>query len=217
MAYPTSFLRLVVIGTLYGSETFTWSLALRRNFDPDAVVPAEVPQGVVDAVTNFHTATGNNLGAQAVLTAIKLNEIGTDGKYVSQGDTVMHEFVTGVPGGGTSVHPSQCAVAVTLRTAIKRGRASSGRFYLPKLASAVGSDGRMTAPEAQQIAQNATTFLTDLQTALNDDWQPAVMSNIGTGASQGITLVECGRVIDTIRSRRTSLEEDRQPGTPLGP
>lgn len=217
MAYPTTFLRLVVIGTLYGSETFTWSLALRRNFTPNPVVPDEVPAGVIEAVTDFHTATGMNLGSAAVLTAIKLNEIGEDGRYVSQGDTVMHEFATGVPGTGTSVHPSQCAVAVTLRTNIKRGRASSGRFYLPKLASAVGSDGRMPVAEAQQIATNATTFLTDLQAAMDGAWSPAVMSNIGTGASQAITLVECGRVVDTIRSRRTSLEEDRQPGTPLGP
>lgn len=215
MAYPASFLRLAVIGTLYEVESFTWTLSLGRNFSTDPA-PDVVPQGVIDAVTTFHTAAEVSTGANARLTTIKLNEIGTDGRYVSDGDTVQHDFETPVPGVGTSNLPAQIANAVTLRTAAQRGRASSGRFYYPATGRVVGSDGRLSAATAGAIAADATALLNSLNAAL-PGFQVGVFSSIGTGIWRPVTHVEVGRVLDTMRSRRRSIEEERVAGAPLAP
>lgn len=217
MVYPVPFLRLAVIGTLYGSETFTYSLSLRRDFDAPLDPPDVVPQGVIDAVTTFHAAGGHSMtSTSAHLTMIKLNEIGTDGRYTSEGDTVQHEFDTPVPGSGVPLHPPQIAVAVTLRTAKRRGRAHAGRFYLPMLAQTMGPDGRMSVGAQQGLATAATTFLDDLNAAL-PGYEVAVLSNVGTGEVETVTHVAVGRVVDTMRSRRTSLDEDYFEGAPLAP
>lgn len=217
MVYPVSFLRLAVIGTLYGTETFTYSLSLRPDFDAPDFPPSVVPQGVIDAVVDFHTDPQHSLtGTAAALTMIKLNEIGPNGRYANQGETVQHEFETPVPGVGVSIHPPQTAVAVTLRTAKRRGRAHAGRFYVPMLGQSVGSDGRMTNGSQFGLAAAATAFLDELQTALAG-YRVAVLSNIGTGEVESVTHVAVGRVVDTMRSRRTSLDEDYLDGEPLAP
>lgn len=216
MAYPSNFLRLVVSGTLYGTEQFSWSLALARNFETDPP-PSTVPQGVIDAVTALHASTSAACGTSALLTMIKLNEIGTDGRYVSQSETVMHEFETGVPGSGTSTQPPQNALAVTLRTAKRRGRAHAGRFYLPRTGGGVANDGRITGGTADSLAVDVTTFLDAINAAIPGNWRAAVMSDVGTGTLELVTHAEIGRVVDTIRSRRSSMDEDRRSGLPLAP
>lgn len=217
MAYPAPFLRLVVSGTLYGTEQFAWSLSIMRNFESDPA-PSAVPQALIDAVVAFHSAPAAQVGANALLTTIKLNEIGTNGRYLSPSETVLHEFEDGVPGSGTSNNlPAQCAVAVTLRTAARRGLANSGRFFLPHVTLGPSNDGLLLAGAAQGIATAATTFLDAINPALGGNWRPAVVSDVREGAMRAITHVEVGRVIDTIRSRRSSLDEDRQVGAPLAP
>lgn len=215
MAYPESFLRLVVLGTLYGNEIFSWSLALRRS-EFNLPVPDEVPQGVIDAVTTFHTTANIGTSSQSHLTGIKLNLIGTDGRYASDGETVLHEFVPPVAGAGTPGMPSQCALAVTLGTAATRGRASRGRFYLPRLAGSPQADGRLTPSNVENVAEAASLFIENLHAAL-PGYRVAVTSNIGQGTIREVTHVEVGRVIDTIRTRRNSLDEDRFVGEPLLP
>lgn len=216
MAYPTSFLRMVVSGTLYGNETFSWSLSLRPNF-PSNPAPTVVPPDLITALSTFHNSASSQIGAAATMTLVKLNEIGTDGRYVSSTDTVQHEFDPGIAGTGASDMPPQSALVVTLRTAQRRGLANTGRFYLPFLSAGVGADGRVLAGGALGIAANVTTLLNSIKTALGDEWLPAVVSDIGAGAMNTITHVEVGRVVDTVRSRRSSLDEDRQVGAPLAP
>lgn len=211
--YPTSFLRLVCSGTLYGSlETFSFSLALARNFEGGSVVPDEVPQGVIDACTKFF-ATGGMINPDAKLSMIKLNLIGTDGRYESDSETVLHELVPPVAGAAGYGTPPQIALAISLRTAKSRGRAHAGRFYIPS-GHTVGSNGQITQLQVDTVVAAATTFLEELAAAL-PGWRPYVMSNIGTGARNEVTHVSVGRVLDTIRSRRRSIPEGYVDGPPL--
>lgn len=216
MAYPQNFFRLVCSGTLVGSETFSYGLSLRKQF-ATGPAPDEVPAGVINAVTAFHSNANIGIGTQAVLTTIKFNEIDVNGRYANTGETVLHEFDPGVPGTGTTSMPPQVALAITLRTAKTRGRAHAGRFYIPRIAGAIGTDGRLSAAQAAQIGTVATTFLNSLNTALNGIARVAVLSDVGTGAVNDVTHVEVGRVLDTMRSRRRSLDEERQIGGPLAP
>lgn len=211
--YPTTFLRLVCSGTLYGSaETFSFSLALAKNFDPGATTPEEVPQGVIDACTTFFAAPGIINGA-ARLNMIKLNLIGVNGRYESDSETVLAELIPGVAGTGGSGNAPQIALAVTLRTAKTRGRAHAGRFYLPA-GQTVGSDGQISQQQVDNVVAAATAFLEDLATAL-PGWRPYVMSNIGEGTRNQVTHVSVGRTLDTIRSRRRSIPENYVDGPPL--
>lgn len=213
MAYPDSFLRFVAIGSLYGNETFSYSISFTRNESGRPAAPDEVPQGVIDATVAFHQSTIGT-GTGAVLQTIKLNEIGTNGRYVSSGDTVRHDFDPPVAGVGGANMPPQSALAITLRTDAQRGRAARGRFYVPTLARAVSQDGRITVAQATDAVAVSTTFLNALNAAL-PGWSAAVVSDIGAGTFREVKYLEVGRVLDTIRSRRTSLDEDRQTGADL--
>lgn len=215
MAYPGNHLRLVVSGALPGGEAFSWGLNFHGNFSTPAA-PEVVPQAVIDAVTTFHVDQRVPISSAAVLDTIKLNEIGPDGRYVSRSETVMHELDPGVPGYGSPDLPNQCAVAVTLRTAAKRGLANSGRFYIPCLKSMPLAGGQIAIGNADSIADQVTVLLNSLNAAL-DPWRVSVLSDVRDGAARPVTHVEVGRVIDTMRSRRASIPEAYVAGDPLAP
>lgn len=215
MTYFEPFLRLVVQGTLYGTEDFTYSLALRPWFNNEPYdEPTEVPAAVIAAVQAFHTAA-KVAHEGAVLKTVKLNLIGVDGRYVNP-TTVLHDYEPGVPGTVvTAAFPPQAALAVSLMTEFSRGRGARGRFYLPLPGVSIDSTtGMASAGSAADIATAATTFLNALNAAL-PGWKVGVVSNIGTGVSNAVTNVRVGRVIDTIRSRREKFAEDYQVGAAL--
>lgn len=144
-----------------------------------------------------------------------MNLIGTDGRYVDKFGTVEHVLTTPAAGGGGAQYPPQVAAAVTLETNASRGLASKGRFYVP---SPVGSfetgPGLFSISAAANLAIRATTLVEDLNEEL-EGWTVAVVSGTRTGAARLVNRVSVGRVLDTIRSRRTSLVEDRQAGADI--
>lgn len=201
MVYAAPHLRLVLSGTLYDVEGFSFGL----NLIGGGSAPSEVPQAVIDACTAYFTAV--NIDNSAVLRTIKLNLIGTDGRYASDSDTVVHDYpLPGIAGIGTQNPPPQIALAVSLMTNKQRGRASKGRFYLPLPTLPVGSDGMLTSANALSYAEPTAVFINDLNEAL-PEFTVGVVSDIGTGAQSAVTGVRVGRVYDTIRSRRRSLPE----------
>lgn len=213
MVYPAPFLRLVASGTLYNTDIFSWSLSFARDFpDGGSLAPNEVPQGVIDAVSAFHNSSVH--AAQARLTMIKLNEIGTDGRYTNQGDTVLHEFETPIPGVSANTPPPQTSLAITLRTAKRRGRAHAGRFYTPLPGYSL-TGGMLSSANQQDAALAATTMLDAITAALPGSYRPFVMSDLGTGTMEPVTHVAVGRVLDTIRSRRNAFAEEYFEGSPL--
>lgn len=213
MAYTDPFLRLQVSGSLFTAESFSWSISMISDFPGPGDTPTTIPAGLVTAIQSFHTSTSM---PHAKLETIKLNLIGADGKYVSD-TTVFHDFATPVAGTATgNTYPPQIALAITLRTAKKRGLAASGRFFLPGPGRVLQADGRLSIADATAYATAATTLLNALTTNL-PGWDPGVVSKVGAGAENPVTHVEVGRVYDTIRSRRTSLPEEYVIGAALAP
>lgn len=205
MTYSAPFLKMVVTGSLFGVESFSWGINLINDFG-GGVAPTEVPQAVITAVETFH-ASGAHVGHdQAKLTTLKLNEIGTDGRYVSASDTVRYDWATPYPGVGSTQLPPQVALAISLVTDAARGRASAGRFYVP-VGIGVSSDGRLPSSAQQSAATAATALLNSLNTAL-PGFTVGVVSSVGTGTQRVATGVRVGRVLDTMRSRRRALVED---------
>lgn len=210
MAYAEPFLRLVVSGSLFGVERFSYGMSLVTSFNnPPLDEPTEVPQAIIDALSAFHNTA--NFPIACALDTIKLNLIGEDGRYVNQ-DTVLYEYETPVIGTASTAPPAQVAWAVTLGTAASRGLASRGRFFLPTPTVAIGADGRVSESAALARANQVAQLVADI-TAAVPGFSVGVVSNVGAGARRPVTHVEMGRVLDTMRSRRRSLDEARVVAT----
>lgn len=210
--YLRPFLRLVVSGQLYLTESFSWGFALIDNGEGPQGPPETINSTIISAIQAYHTSVGGP-AASARLQTIKMNQIGTDGRYLQQ-ETVRHDYVPDVPGTGSGFPAPQVALAISLDTALRRGRAARGRFYMPVPTSAIDSAGRISSGAAQAHAAAATTMLNAVAGSLVG-WRVGVVSDIGVGAQEPVTNVRVGRVLDTIRSRRRSIPEEYWEGVPL--
>jgi hypothetical protein len=230
MVYASTFHRLVIGGTIYAEK---WNTSLSIDGDLPAV-SSSLLTNIAGVVSSWWSSTGSNAPQFLnvnYLTFIKLNRIGVDGKYADE-DSMTHDYPTPIigPSSGSNAVP-QLACVATLRTAAERGRANRGRMFLPPVTGfdQPSSDGRASAANALRVANGVSTLINSLRTAYVTQYGPggqgagvSVVSNIGAGTSRYVTYVEVGRVIDTTRSRRSSLPEDRQTSAvtitpPTGP
>jgi hypothetical protein len=198
----------------WGGKLYTgqegWSCGIRlikkgggpwTSLDPTALIAS-----AVTCVQNYHVRAGSMISSQAKLSFVKLNAIGTDGRYIEL--TTTQQIVADVPGGtATNAHPPQCALAVTLESGFSRGPAHRGRFFSPMPAVAMGTDGMISTTDRTAIKTSAELLRTDLNT-LSTAWQVGICSRkLGAPTSRACTGVSIGRVVDTQRRRRRSLLE----------
>jgi hypothetical protein len=216
MPYPGQFHRLVMIGDLY-TDQFNMTLSIVPSALGELGMPA-VDDATLAAVAGdvsswFGLAMGSggcSISASAKLTSIKLNRIGPDGRYV---DNESQEYIYPAPvvGNTLNLYPAQLSTVVSLHTARERGRGSKGRVYLPPGNGAiVSSDGRLSATSAASIATGFKTLVTSLNTRYTLIGRVGVASNAGAGRFEHVTELAVGRVPDTMRSRRSKLQEDYQ-------
>lgn len=140
--------------------------------------------------------------------------IGTDGKMEGNERLLVDLSASGIGGTSGSQLPPQVSLVATL-VANDRGPAKYGRMFLPAPATALGTDYRIPAAAAMAYAEDVSTFLKSVSGAIDVPLSPANkagvnVSSVGGGHIQDIDHIEVGRVYDTMRSRRTSLVEDRQ-------
>lgn len=221
MAYPVTFQRLVLGG---GISTERWNTSVAFYGADQTAVSEELLEAVATTVSTWFTSAGANAPlfmANVSLTEVKLNRIGPDGTYV---DPVSRTWVYPAPivgtGGGSSA--PQLAAVATLRTEFDRGLAHSGRMYLPTPSgfATPAADGMVTTAVAIRVANAVATLLNSVAATMaleggGGDFHgdAAVLSDVGAGAWHFVTSVECGRVVDTMRSRRASIPEDYQAAT----
>lgn len=227
MAYPGFFHRIVCIGSLYGTESFNFTLNMVPTENPADVeeVTETLATDVRTRVETWFKATSApaapGIITRAQLLEVKVNRINAQGLYA---DNEVHTIPVSTTTAGQAAGniASQLALAVTLRTARERGRGSRGRFYLPPLGmfSSLGTDGRLTTAQAAQMAASAKSLIESINLTywsrdggLRTAMMVGVASNIGAGIFEAATRIEVGRVPDTIRSRRSSLAEDHQEVT----
>ena len=197
-------------GTLPGGDVWSCGLRMSPINSGNVSEAAGMLDGAAAAVAAFHgqNSGGIQINSRAVLTHVKLNAIGTDGKYVLP--TTNEKVMANVPGGFVDANcpPNQVALAVTLLTAVSRGPANKGRFYLPLPAYQLGTDGRIGQTYAESAHTGVTTFLAALN-AVNANMKVAVYSRkLGAPAQRLVTGAKVGRVLDTQRRRRNALVED---------
>jgi hypothetical protein len=217
MPYPGQFHRLVMIGDHY-SDTFNMTLSIV----PDALGELGMPP--VDDATIAAVAAkitpwfGQSFSTPAAgfhtisrLTSIKLNRIGTDGHYVDN-DAKEYIYPSPIVGNQANNPVPQLATVVTLGTALERGRGSKGRVYLlPNLGqNSLGTDGRISQAQATQVATAFRQLVRDINSTYALIGRVGVASNAGAGRFEHVTRIGVGRVVDTMRSRRSALVEDHQ-------
>ena len=224
MAYPFPFHRLVIGGTMYDDETWNTSLAIAAGIGPGAV-DAGLLSTVAGIVSSWYTTVGGlQPYAPADLTYIKLNRIDTAGHYVD--NPMTHEYPGPVGGIVQGTPLPQASIVASLRTPKSRGIASKGRMYLPPLSGmlTLEPDGRLSVGRAEGIALSVQTLINGINDAY-DAWggvsggtmRVSVISKTGSGDWRYVNRVLVGRVVDTMRSRRSSIPEDWQDAGELIP
>lgn len=216
--YSTEHVLMTVGGSIYDSER--WSFSIRAF--PTGTPGTPQLQTAADTVAEGLSTAWLGSGPLALLAGwtcdlVKFAYIGTDGKYVPGTEAGVADdtiWVTGARSQGRP--PSQLSNVITLETGVRRGLAHYGRCYLPCLEFVVDATGRLTQATALAIATAMRDWLADIEG--NDDvpvnnW--AVFSALKTTdprspVARAVTGIGCGRVVDTMQSRRTSLDEDRQ-------
>ena len=220
MAYPFPFHRLVIGGKIATTEHWNTSLAIATG---GAATPVDstLLTAVAGAVSTWFVGSGTNdarIESNATLEFIKLNRLDTAGHYMDDAQT--HLYPTPPVGPEAMIAPPQTSVVVTLRTSQERGLANRGRMYLPPTYGimALDSGGRLSTGYAARNASSISTLINGIN-SIYTAWtgagdfggRVAVVSKTRSGAWHSVTAVEGGRVVDTVRSRRTSLVEDYQP------
>lgn len=190
--------RLVITfsGTLPGGDVFATSFAEEYLGGPpvtddDAVAFRDNPP-----TQNFLTAMATLMGNTSRITDITLRSYPQPNQVASG---VGHAGV-GVAGTGPGFLPNQCALVLTIRTAVNTAR-GRGRMYLPCTGARVaGATGRVSDVDREALVTAA-----------------AAMFSVGRGGVASVsdsqfrlaTRVEVGDVIDTVRARRDALRENR--------
>lgn len=196
-------------GKLPGGEEWSCGLRMAAKNAFTSLDAQGMLAGVTAAVQAYHTNANTCINPPAKLSFVKLNAVGEDGKYIE--DVTFGSILADIAGGaaGTAInYPNQNALAVSLLTAVTRGPAHRGRFYLPLPKVSVGTDGLIDAATRDLIKGTSTTFLNALN-AVNANYEVAVFSRkAGAPAHRPVTAMAVGRVIDTQRRRRRKLAEN---------
>lgn len=215
MAAPGPYLAPHVLikwgGTLPGNEEWSCQVRMGRVGAgpwPDITSGATAPAlGWANAVTAFHTNGSARIGSSALITYIKVNMIGVDGKY-ALANTNTRNIVPN-PGGGSAapIYPNQVSLAVTFKTAFARGPGHNTRIFLPIPNPLIQTDGRISASDATSIKGAALDFTAALN-AVSPLYVLSVFSRVaGAPTQRPVTTCVVGRVFDTQQRRRAALPE----------
>lgn len=198
--------RLVWGGKLFTTES--WSCSLHVNSTP----------GLNIAASNFQAAfvawmgrASSTLNPAASLDFVKFNTINpVTGRYTLP---FSNELVSpNLAVGAGSVSHGQLALCISTSTAVARGRGHAGRFYSP--AGAFGTDvatGLINATAAGAALTSALSLCRDINTIVGAGSSLVVFSKRAQTVTT-ITGLRVGRVMDTMRSRRRSLDESYVSG-----
>ena len=220
MAHPHKFIKVVAEGTLYASERFSFGFHIVQGptFQDERIQP--VTQAYADQigaiVKTFFTSEDASVTKMAKLDRVKVNRIGTDGHYADV-DTFEYVVNPAVAGGGAGQVPAQNALAISLiGNENPRGLAGRGRFYLPPITgmSALDTTGRLNPADVLRVANAAKKLVDDINAVhkslgVQYAWVGNTSAGKGSrpGRQQVVSEIRVGNVVDTVRSRRRSIQE----------
>lgn len=205
-------------GTLPGGES--WSNTMRMAETEETVGANDAAGwdmeellGHYSTVINaYHGNAGIGIHTLCKLTYVKFNRVDVNGHYIDP-TTYRADFAPVSGGLATVQYPNQITLAVTLTTAISRGKASKGRIFQPMPAYGLAADGMLSVGSVTNVKEQWKAFIEALSDVPGVDTSSSpgacVMSKVGsTGVrTHRISGVKVGRVYDTQRRRRRNLPE----------
>jgi hypothetical protein len=169
---------------------------------------------ILTRVTAFLTSDADvHWGNAVTMSWAKVAVIGTNGEYA--GDPILAEQPPVQGGYGAFPYVPQNAAVVSAWSGSNLGRANHGRHYLPVPWSWQNTttvlEPRVTVAAAAGLRDGWLRMVKDVEGEVdtieaNVAW--AIMSKLGTGTTKVVSKVGCGRVIDTMRSRRARLDDE---------
>lgn len=205
-------------GSLPGPET--WSCGIRVANTEGPLGPTDPDWDMDELLGHYVTCikawfqrTQTGIHSKCKLQYVKFNMIGVDGKY--QDDATHVDFFTPVGGGGPAEasHPNQICLVVTLLTAAQRGPANKGRFYQPAPSYSINLEtGMISVAQALTTAESAKQLIEDMSDVPGIDTvgDPGVVimsRKAGNPYTRRVNGTKVGRVLDTQRRRRRSMDE----------
>ena len=159
-----------------------------------------------DATTRWWATPLAAIPSVLWLREVKLAAIDENGHYSA--DPVILSGNTTRGGGGAINHPPQDALVVSLMTD-RRGATGRGRVFLPRTTHPLQDDYLLSVANVQDVATTFGAYLRDLGAITTGEtgsfMTPVVAST--KGYNSAVTAVRVGRAVDTMRSRRRSLNE----------
>lgn len=169
---------------------------------------------ILTRVTAFISADpGVHWGNAVAVSWAKVAVIKTDGEYA--GDPILAEQVPVTGGYGAFGYAPQLAAVVSSWSGSNLGRANHGRNYLPVPHSWVNTttvlEPRVTVAAAAALRDGWVNMVKSIEGEVdtieaNTAW--CILSKLGAGTTKIVQQVGCGRVIDTMRSRRARLDDE---------
>jgi hypothetical protein len=219
MTYPRNHMLFQWFWNMPG-KTAELGVGSMRFDDPgrrvgDFGIPQVDTDDVMDEVggklRTFWTAPHSYIPAGMILQGWKWNQIGRDGKYVSD-TTRYHDFGSnGVPGNSPvgAIYPNQVTWVSSWLTDVNRGLAARGRTYWPTNAP-LDQFARTTDTATAEMIASLKTLMESWGNWTGIDitgYAPCVMSPLQEGKSRYIRHIGLGHVLDTQRRRRSSQLE----------
>lgn len=221
MAFGRKHALLTFHGALPGGED--WSIGLRVQYPDMDYGDSELNvlgQPACERFAALRNALASGLGGRTASWGGATSFLGVTARVIATtGVTLLQRELTPVlaqpASASNALLPNQCAVCVTLDTALP-GRTRKGRVFLPLLGDVQMDAGRVL--QNDEIASAFRNFLADTQNdwiAIDGDF-PAdglqtarwVVASRTNGDMNPITRVRVGQVMDTQRRRRSSQVEN---------
>jgi hypothetical protein len=205
---------------IMGTEAAPWEIfVFGLNLIPPAANAEATPaaRSALAAACRQAFAGGlhQTISSECKLTRTRVADIGPAGLVRRDffGAYAQNDDETVVPCTGSPGKAPQVALAVSTVTQFA-GRTGRGRFYLPLPDYAPLEQGLLPEVTRQAVLTRAVTFLNAINTAAvaNGFGRLCIASGGSVTTNQPpalipITAVRVGRVLDTMRSRRSALNE----------
>lgn len=204
--------RVTFGGTLGGVDgPEIWACSVNGLFNGGTDVQANYQawcDAIATAFNSWFTNATNRQSSRAFLAYIKMNRIGTDGKYPPGWVTAQHTYPSPAAGAVSSPLPGFCSIVWSWLTPVQRGPASKGRIYPPNTPSSYAGGDQITGAEQSAQITAAKNMLNVLAATYSSSlaFVPTVESSIG-GAFHPINGVRVGNIIDVQRRRKNQIKE----------
>lgn len=207
---PTDFNKVIVSGTLYGTEVWSVNPCFSNFGGANVSLFADLQTWATAVVarttaTLFGATLMGSLSTAGTVNRITTQYYGSDGRLAQQAQA---DFTAGTVGTGGPNKTFQDSIVGSLRTG-RPGRSYRGRLYWPALSTTTSpTTGRLSAVVTQAYATAFASMLNQIGAAapVGFTMRPAVVSQT-VSISSAIQTVQVGDVMDTQRRRRDAEVE----------